>query len=59
MAHYSIFPDVIGVPLDQQSPVTRGSQKETGTNIHNDFFHFIKDLTIYATDTLSFLTKPQ
>jgi len=59
MAHYSICPDVIGVPLDQQPPVTRGSQEETSNSIHNVFFHFIRDLTIYATDTLNFLTKRQ
>lgn len=59
MTHYSTFPDVIGVPLDQQSPVTRGSQEETSNSIHNAFFYFIKDLTIYTTDTLNFLTKPR
>ena len=59
MAHYSISPDVIGVPLDQQPPVTRGSQEETSNSIHNALFHFIKDLTIYATDTLNFLIKPE
>jgi len=59
MTHYSTFPDVIGVPLSQQPPVTKGSQKETSNGIHNAFFYSIKDLTIYATDTLNFLTKPQ
>ncbi len=59
MAHYSIYPDVIGIPLDQQSPVTRGSQEGSSNSIHNALFHFIKDLTIYATDTLNFLTKPR
>jgi hypothetical protein len=59
MGYYSIYPDVIGVPLGQQSPVTRGSQEENSNSIHSGFFHFIKDLTIYATDTLNFLTKTQ
>lgn len=59
MGHYSIFPDVIGVPLDQQSPVTRGSQQENSNNIHDNFFHFIKDLTIYTTETLNFLINVQ
>jgi len=57
VVNYSTFPDVIGVPLDQQSPVTKGSKEEISYAINNSFFDQIKKLTVCAVETLEVLIK--
>lgn len=57
VVNYSTFPDVIGVPLDQQSPVTKGSKEEISNSINNVFFDQIKNLTVCAVETLEVLIK--
>jgi len=57
MIYYSTYPDVIGVPLDQQSPVTKGSKEEISYIINNFFSDQIKNLAVCAIETLETLIK--
>ena len=55
--YYSTFPDVIGVPLDQQSPSTKFTKEESSNRIHQQFFNNIKSLTFCAIESLELLIK--
>ncbi|MBA7513772.1 hypothetical protein ES705_05790 [subsurface metagenome] len=57
--YYSTFPDVIGVPLDQQSPSTKFTKEESSNRIHQQFFDNIKSLTFCAIESLELLIKPR
>ena len=57
ITHYSTFPDVIGVPLDQQPPLTKGLKEESSYIINNVFSGQIKNLAVCAIETLEVLIK--
>ena len=57
MIYYSTYPDIIGVPLDQQSPVTKGSKEKSSCTINNLFLDQIKNLAVCAIETLEALIK--
>ena len=57
MIYYSTFPDIIGVPIDQQPPVTKGSKEKISCSINNVFSDQVKNLAVCAIETLEALIK--